>query len=847
MHIILKRFIFILIPFLLTNLLHAQKEANIWYFGEKAGLDFTTGNPVSLTNGQMDTWEGCSTISSPNGILLLYTDGETVWNREHSVMPNGTGLMGSFSSSQSAIIVPYPGTNNKLFIFTVDQFASTPPGGANGIRYSLVDLSLDGGLGDIVPTEKNIEILAPVCEKVTAVNHSNGLDIWVVVNKFGTDSFYAFLVSTTGISNTPVVSSAGDVVTDVSSQGYMKISPDGTKLARANGTGNSIEIFDFDATSGIVSNAIKGKGFGLRKMYGVEFSPDSKKLYVNAWYSSASGGGLYQYDLEDSNILGSRIFISDVPDGASQLAPNGKIYVAKRGLASLAVINKPNEKAPACNFQINGINLSGRICNMGLPPFIQSFFNLDLDFSFAQTCFGDSTQFTFISSITPDSVLWDFGDPASGINNNSKLLNPKHQFTNSGLFTVKLKMWTITAVDSIEYEVEIFENPTINLGNDTSFCDGGNFLLDAGSGYSTYLWSTNQSTQTILATTAGTYWVDATNASACTGSDTIVLTTNPSYTLQVDTSICKGDSIFIGGDFQTEAGTYYDTLLTTLGCDSIFMTHLLINDYLTSFRDTTICQGDSIFLEGAFQKEEGFYYDTISNINTCDSVIVTDLTLTDYLTQNIETTICEGDSIFLQGDYRKDEGIYYDTIININTCDSLLITQLFVDPAPIVELGNDTSILEGDVIQLDATNPDADYLWQDDFTGAIYYASDSGLYWVEVTTHCGLATDSIFIDFLLDLNCFVTVPNAFSPNNDGKNDVFSPVLNCDASVYELSIYNRWGQMVFETNNQEEGWDGGSSKTIWPPGVYVWQMNYKIQININKFIDGEEKGTVTLVR
>jgi len=831
----------------LTNLLHAQKEASIWYFGEKAGLDFTSGSPVSLTDGQMATWEGCSTISTPSGNLLLYTDGETVWNREHNVMLNGTGLLGSFSSSQSAIIVPYPGTNDKLFIFTVDQFASSPPGGANGIRYSLVDFSLDGGLGDIVPTEKNIEVLAPVCEKVTAVNHSNGVDIWVVVNKFGTDSFYAYLVSTTGVSNTPVISSAGDVITDVASQGYMKISPDGTKLARANGSANSIEIFDFDASSGIVSNAIKGKGFGLRKMYGVEFSPDSKKLYVNAWYSSASGGGLYQYDLEASNILTSRVFISDVPDGALQLGPNGKVYVVKRGLSSLAVINDPNEKAPACNFQLNGINLSGRINNMGLPPFIQSFFNLDLDFSFAQTCFGDSTEFTFISSITPDSVLWNFGDPTSGINNTSKLTDPKHQFSSSGLFTVKLKMWTLTAIDSIEYDVEIAKNPVVNLGNDTSFCVGSDFLLDAGTGYNTYLWSTNESTQTIVVNTSGTYWAEVSDVASCVGSDTIILSINPSYTFETDTSTCKGDSIFVGGDFQTESGTYYDTLLTVLGCDSIFVTNLLINDYLTAYRDTTICQGDSIFLEDAFQKEEGIYFDTISNTNTCDSIIVTDLTLTDYLTQNKETTICEGDSVFLEGDYRKDEGTYYDTIINANTCDSLLITQLFVDPLPYVTLGNDTSILEGDVLPLNATFPNADYLWQDGFSGAIYNASDSGWYWVEVTTHCGLSTDSIFIDYLLDLNCFVTVPNAFTPNGDGKNDLFSPVLNCDASVYELSIYNRWGQLVFSTNNQEVGWDGGSSKTTWSPGVYLWQLSYKIQININKFIDGAEKGSVTLVR
>jgi gliding motility-associated-like protein len=848
-NVALKHLISIVLAIAISNLIYAQKEANIWYFGEKAGMDFSAGNPVPLTDGQMDTPEGCSSISTPNGDLMFYTNGVNVWNRQHTIMPNGTGLKGNPSSTQSGMIVPYPGSLTKVLIFTVDEVATSPVGGANGLRYSLVDMSLGGGLGDVEPGTKNVLLTAPLSEKVTAIKHSNGIDIWVVVSKYGTNSFYAYLITTSGVNHTPVISSAGDIVTE-RSRGYMKISPDGTKLAKANGNESNIEIFDFDDATGIVSNAIKDDNFGMRRMYGVEFSSDSKKLYVNAWQSASTGGGLYQYDLEagsPQDILDSRFFLSDVPDGALQLAPNKKIYVVKTGLASLAIIHQPNEIAPACNFQVNGISLSGRKNHMGLPPFIQSFFNLDLDFSYNHTCFGDSTEFSLITSITPDSVLWNFDDPASGIYNISKLSDPKHRFSSSGLFNVKVKIWTLTAIDSIEYAIEIAENPQVNLGDDDSFCEGNTFLIDAGPGFSSYVWSTGENGQSIEVNVAGLYWVEVSNTASCKGSDTIVLSINPSFTIQVDTSICKGESIFVGGDYQTEAGTYYDTLLTISGCDSIFVTNLTVNDYLASFVDTTICQGDSILLEGEFQNEEGIYYDTISNINTCDSVIITDLTLTDYLTQNKETTICDGDSVYLEGAYRKEEGTYYDTIINVESCDSLLITQLLIDPLPLVSLGNDTSILEGDVLPLDATFPNADYLWQDGYTGAIYNASDSGWYWVEVSTHCGQAYDTVFIDYLLDLQCFVTVPNAFTPNGDGKNDVFKPVLNCDASVYEFSIFNRWGQMVFTSKNQEEGWDGGIDETNASPGVYLWQVAYKIQINIDKFIEGTDKGTLTLVR
>ena len=124
--------------------LHAQHKADIWYFGDYAGMDFRNGSPVALTNSAMSQYEGCATISDKDGNLLFYTDGMTVWNKNHSIMQNGTGLMGAPSSSQSGIIVPKPGSNNLYYIFTVPF--ETDPG---GLRYSIVDMTLNGGLGAV--------------------------------------------------------------------------------------------------------------------------------------------------------------------------------------------------------------------------------------------------------------------------------------------------------------------------------------------------------------------------------------------------------------------------------------------------------------------------------------------------------------------------------------------------------------------------------------------------------------------------------------------------------------------------------------------------------------------------
>ncbi len=118
----------------------ALKEGNIWYFGENAGLDFNSGSPVALTDGMLNTDEGCASICDTNGSLLFYTDGMTVYNKNHIVMPNGTGLLGHNSSTQSAIIVKKPMSNNLYYIFTVDGNS----GSGGGLSYSVVNLNLDG-------------------------------------------------------------------------------------------------------------------------------------------------------------------------------------------------------------------------------------------------------------------------------------------------------------------------------------------------------------------------------------------------------------------------------------------------------------------------------------------------------------------------------------------------------------------------------------------------------------------------------------------------------------------------------------------------------------------------------
>ena len=168
------RHYYIIIFFLIINsLVYAQKEATIWYFGENAGLDFIYNPPIALTNGALITSEGCATISDQNGNVILYTNGVKVWNSNHNQMPNGFGLMGNISSTQSCVIIPKPLCNNIYYIFTVDAIENYL---TDGFQYSIVDLNLNGGLGDI--TSKNNLLFSPSTEKVTAVLHNNSKDFW---------------------------------------------------------------------------------------------------------------------------------------------------------------------------------------------------------------------------------------------------------------------------------------------------------------------------------------------------------------------------------------------------------------------------------------------------------------------------------------------------------------------------------------------------------------------------------------------------------------------------------------------------------------------------------------------
>lgn len=494
---------------------YSQLESAHWYFGRNAGVDFSSGSPQLDFNGQLSTTEGCASISDSNGNLLFYTDGRFVYNRNHVNINLFDPLNGDPSSTQSGIIVPFPGNPDLYYIFTVDADDMALPGNTTntGFHYYLMDMTLNGGLGDLVDTPNN-NLLPITSEKVTAVAHKNNMDVWVITHF--EDKFYSYLVDENGINTTPVVSQIGPYldpqVYPVNSRGYLKTSPNGKKIAIAHLSNLPLEdipeyvidnnpfnytnsafantyngyaaLYDFDDETGMVTNEVTLSTVG--SPYGVEFSVDSKFLYFEYDYHENemwTHGELVQYDLSSTDIPNSAIVIfDDFPfpislfqaRGALQLALDNKIYYSHTvqdfflGYIGnyLSVIHSPNQSGAAANFEYNALRVNDDLnpnhyATYGLPPFITSFFNATIVFdggiSGSEACLGEPLNFSIVANTAILSVLWDFGDGST-----SNLTEPTHTYTTPGTYTVSAEVTTEDETVSVARQVTIHALPNVN-------------------------------------------------------------------------------------------------------------------------------------------------------------------------------------------------------------------------------------------------------------------------------------------------------------------------------------------------------------------------------------------------
>ena len=557
-----NKWIYLSFFFLSPSFLYSQGEWNNWYFGDQAAITFSTAPPSALLNCAMGNTAGYPvSISDSSGDLLFYTDGWKVYNANHSVMPNGSGLYQGLGL-QIVFSVKKQGADSIYYLFHVEDFL---PSQYFGLFYSVIDMSLDGGLGDIVPGQKNITVpgMFDAMDLLTATRHKNNKDVWLVTKKYATNQYASILITASGISSSIVLSNSNaPVLNVVAGSGELHISPDGKILISRYYPQNDLaaEFCSFNTETGFVTPLFDLKLFiGPDQGFigGCGFSPNSKYLYIIGGVPALTIGGIFQCDVSSSDsttILNSMNQVYQNPpnptlilDPPFTIGPDWKLYFPSWSHDSIHVISNPNVQGIGCNVQINAISLEGRENRSGLPQFLQKY---KAYIHHTGYCQNDSVHFSGDIWPPADSIHWDFGDPSSGISNFSNLANPVHLFSGPGTYTVEL--WVRHNDKRTDTTWVTIEFPNPQLGPDRTICTGDSTTFDAGyCAGCTYLWRNLLTgkpvgtSQTFTADTTGLYEVTVTNTYDCTERDTVQLSLTPIPDITnspLSKTICSGES-----------------------------------------------------------------------------------------------------------------------------------------------------------------------------------------------------------------------------------------------------------------------------------------------------------------
>ena len=842
-------------------MVYAQRETNVWYFGNHAGLDFNTPEPKILTDGQTHQWEnfgqnaaefeGVATFSDSLGNLLFYTDGRTIWNKNHEIMADD--LLGHQSSTESAIIVPWPQSNSKYYVFVVDEH-----GGDGGLSYSVVDMQLNNGLGAIVDGEKNNIIANPVCEKVTAIRHKNNVDIWLLTKSASNNSIIEWKITKDGLQEStkkqfPIsvinhgqIKEQNENVYKNTTGGYMRVSPNGKYIACAitgglnfDGEKDSkgldvwysvLECYVFDTETGIVEKKLIIKDYNCN-LYGVEFSNDASKLYYTTRVASSIVGGnglnyVYQVDLtlptineiEQSAIVVGECEPNDFRDfpGALQFASNGKIYVALENSQYLGVINNPRERGEDCNFDEQGVWLGGGdiISKSGLPNFIPSYF-VPPDFTVNGLCSNGYTVFTCNDTREIESFDWKIYSLPD-----NKIIAQSNEESFSLMLNEGYYRVSMTIKDKVfhqEYSdyriVKIFNPPEFQMLDIPLVCNGTSINYGLVDVEDCQVWFNDfPDTKTLEISNPQTIYQTAKNMfTGCVYENNydIQFIEPQHFSLGDDLHFCFGDSINYTCElnFIPKSFCWLDT-----ASENVNRTFRKSGIYAAQTIDQNNC---------SFVDEFQIFQNSLPNLALANDTIICKngykildcgVENADYQWNNGETT---------QQIMVENPGLYKIKVTDKNNCVAEDSITLISKSLPEFSLPSDTVLCENEFLNLNIFNPEAEnYFWQDFSTSPEYEISTDGLYIASSYNVCGSVTDSILVSYKY---CGEFIfPNIITPNGDGINDYFKIKGLENTSDWEMVIFNREGVNVFKSSNYRNDWNAhGLSDGVY---FYIMQKN-----------------------
>lgn len=801
-----------------------------------AGLHFTPTGPVAVLDGQLNSTQGCSSISDEFGNLLFYSKGDEIWDASHNPMLNSAGLIGNSGgnpaagdASQNSYIVPRPDHPSEYYHFQIKRL------GGGGLFYSKIDMTLNGGLGGVVLAEKNVPLIDSTTEMITCLRKPNNIDFWVVALRKPGDTAYAFEITSAGINTTPVLSNTGLPLIQQDQLGYLKGSQQNDKIAMTmywamieQTNPFQVHLFDFDNATGQMTY-----DYGITPSlqdtfnYGVEFSPNGNFLYVQSWILS----DLRQYDLSSGDpalVSASEQMVgigyTGTGGGALQLGPDGKIYVARGAAPLLACVNFPNDPGPLCGYDHDAVNLAGPTSTRGLPQFFPFF--IEGDVAVLDRCLGD-TSFFFSNYLSSDSVFWNFGYPASGVNDTSTQINPFHIYQNPGTYTVTHIAYSAFLTDTTIVEVNIFPPQSISFPDDTILCDGQVLTFDLDQpGAISYLWQDGSTDSAFIATDSGL--VKVTLFGICdTVTDSVqVLRLAPlDLDLGLDTIVCGDSSIVIGDTIPTG----YDILWSN-GASQPFIEIDSNANYLIEVTSACGALEDSINVR--------FFPNLPDSLLPRDTINCFDANFT-----LVRPTIAGVSFVWSDSSNQRTFEVGESQVVWLaafNACGTFVDTMnILFNGELTTSFGPDTVICDEDTVLLKGSDSLATYLWSTgDTVDSIWTKLDQRTQRYSVTITKGQCSKVESIRFDLDdnacpsIDCDVEYSNIFTPNGDGINDLFRPSTTCNIFSYQLTIFNRWGQLVHETRNIAYGWDGYINGEMAAEGVYYFTLDYKDEVAVD---------------
>ncbi len=790
----------------------AQKENNVWVFGHGAGLDFNSGQPApiqtatgryvnSVTNNVLTSRAGYSSVSDRHtGALLFYCDSRLVFDRNHNPMPNGIGIRGSASplattpmlTIQGSLIVPVTGDSTQYYLFVLGSMSSV----GRSLGYYKIDMKLNGGLGDVdmttgyVPLPLTSDTLAPGMVAIPGEN----CDVWVICHEINASRFHAYHITANGVNHNPVISPG--IPNQHGFYEYwittLSASPDGTMLA---------------------AGSMSTKGWVYLNPLGWPI-PYPRGLF------------LFRFDKVTGTIADPLPIIPDSPSvsvSGTEFSPdNTKLYAYEivMGIPQ----PRPNN---VLQYDIRTYNLDSiRATRTVLGSFMQ----------------GQQTIADFRRK--GDTIYLHI--ERAPLNKINRISNPNQPGILCGfeenVITLSSSFYTPSFWPSW-YDLGsdvVYPSPMIRTYADTTSCADtrwqSSLLLEAEAGHLAYEWDNGDTMATRSIDASGTYWVRY--KTICNwNTDTFIVYPVPEHSVKMDTTICTrtgwqddlplaAENGYLAYEWDNgdttinrsinAAGTYWVRYKSVCNwnTDTFIVHHTDIS--VTFPQDTVLCNGQHLRLEA-------------------------DVPGADFLWQDGSTehrfTVTESGTYWLN--VHKDICSYTDTV-----------HAIIIPPYPQF-LGNDTSYCntDGIVLTLEAqTNPGAEVLWSTGSEEKHITISDSGVYWVSVVVPpCPAETAMIHIEEEL-CGCEVQMPTAFSPNGDGRNDVFRPVLTlgCPVSGYSLQVFNRWGERVFHSGSggMVEGWDGLYKGLPAEVGVYYYTLRLEAGTEGKAFV---RQGDLTLVR